>query len=138
MAWIAAIATPDVAYLELVPPLVVAGAGVSMAMPATQSVVVNAVAPQHIGKATGTFSTMRQLGGAFGLAVLVAVFAGAGGYASAGTFSDGFAAAIAVSAGLSLAGAVAGAALPARRREVATETTVIGGHPAPGAASPGR
>ena len=138
MAWIAAIATPDVAYLELVPPLVVAGAGVSMAMPATQSVVVNAVAPQHIGKATGTFSTMRQLGGAFGLAVLVAVFAGAGGYASAGTFSDGFAAAIAVSAGLSLAGAVAGAALPARRREVAAETTVMGGHAAPGTASPGR
>jgi hypothetical protein len=89
-----------------------------MALPATQSSVVNSVAPQHIGKASGTFSTMRQLGGAFGIAILVAVFAGAGSYASAQAFSDGFASAIGVSAGLSLAGAIAGLALPAQRRAI--------------------
>ena len=48
------------------------------------------------------------------LAIVVATFAGAGDYSSAGAFSDGFTAAIVVSAGLSLAGAVCAAALPAR------------------------
>jgi hypothetical protein len=51
----------------------------------------------------------------FGIAVAVAVFAGAGSYASAAAFSDGFAAAIGAAAVLSLAGAVTGLALPARR-----------------------
>jgi hypothetical protein len=58
---------------------------------------------------------MRELGGVFGIAVVVAVFASAGGYASAAAFTDGFAPAIGVAAGLSLAGAVAGLALPGRR-----------------------
>ncbi len=60
---------------------------------------------------------MRQLGGSFGLAVLVAVFAGAGSYSSAQAFSDGFVAAIGACAGLSLVGALAGAALPRRKEE---------------------
>jgi hypothetical protein len=59
---------------------------------------------------------LRELGGVFGIAILVAVFAGAGGYASAEAFTDGFVPAIAVSAALSLAGALAGLALPGRRR----------------------
>ena len=57
----------------------------------------------------------RQLGGAFGVAVLVAVFTGAGSYASAEAFSDGFAAALAACAGLSLLGALASFALPRRQ-----------------------
>jgi EmrB/QacA subfamily drug resistance transporter len=118
MGWIALIATPDLAYPQMIAPLIIAGAGISMALPATQSAVVNSVAPQHIGKASGTFSTMRQLGGAFGIAILVAVFAGAGSYASAQAFSDGFASAIGVSAGLSLAGAIAGLTLPAQRKAI--------------------
>jgi EmrB/QacA subfamily drug resistance transporter len=118
MGWLALIAEPDLAYARMIAPLIIAGAGVSMALPATQSSVVNSVAPQLIGKASGTFNTMRQLGGAFGIAILVAVFAGAGSYASAQAFSDGFGPAIGVSAGLSLAGAIAGLALPARRRSI--------------------
>ena len=133
MAWIALIARPDLPYGELVPPLVIAGVGVSMAMPAIQSSVVNSVPPRYIGKASGTFNTLRQLGGAFGVAVLVAVFAAVGGYASPKAFSDGFAAAIGFSAVLALAGAFAGLAVPARDK--ASDVTT--GHPvtAPGAAT---
>ena len=57
---------------------------------------------------------LRELGGVFGIAILVAVFAGAGRYASAEAFTDGFAPAIAVSAALSLVGAIAGLGLPGR------------------------
>jgi EmrB/QacA subfamily drug resistance transporter len=113
--WLALIIGPTVSYARLVPPLVLAGAGVSVAIPAAQTAVVNAVQPQFIGKASGTFSTMRQFGGAFGIAILVAVFTGSGSYASPGSFSDGFVAALGVGAALSLCGALSGLALPARR-----------------------
>jgi EmrB/QacA subfamily drug resistance transporter len=115
MAWIALIAGPDVAYAALVVPLIVAGSGVSMAMPAAQNVVLSAVAPVEIGQASGTFNMLRQLSGVFGIAVLVAVFASSGSFASAQAFSAGFAPAIGVAAVLSLAGVVAGLWLPSRR-----------------------
>jgi EmrB/QacA subfamily drug resistance transporter len=115
MAWIAVIAEPSLAYRQLVIPLVIAGCGVSMAMPAAQNAVLGAVSPAAIGKASGTFTTMRQLGGVFGIAIAAAVFAGSGGYASGQAFSDGFATAIGAAAALSFAGALAGFATPARR-----------------------
>jgi MFS family permease len=115
MTWIALIAESDIAYSQLVVPMIVAGVGVSMAIPSGQNSVVGSVAETAIGKAAGTNSMMRELGGVFGIAVAVAVFAGAGGYASAEAFTDGFAPAIGVSAALSLAGAIAGTALPRRR-----------------------
>jgi EmrB/QacA subfamily drug resistance transporter len=119
MGWIALIAGPDVAYWRLVAPLVIAGCGVSMAMPALQNAVVSSVAPASIGKASGAFNMMRQLGGVFGVAILVAVFSGDGGYASAQLFSNGFSAAIGAAAGLSVLGAAAGLGLPGRAPEVA-------------------
>jgi MFS family permease len=114
MGWIALVAQAGMAYSELVPPLIVAGVGVSMSFPAAQNSVVGAVPPEAIGKAAGTNSTMRELGGVFGIALGVSVFAGAGSYVSPETFSDGFVAAMGVSAGLSLLGALAGVLLPAR------------------------
>jgi EmrB/QacA subfamily drug resistance transporter len=116
MAWIGLIAAPDLAFAQLVAPLIVAGAGVSMAMPAAQNAVLGAVAPNEIGKASGIFNMVRFLGGVFGIAILVVVFAGTGSFGSAQAFSNGFAPAIGVSAALSLVGAVAGLGLPGRRK----------------------
>jgi EmrB/QacA subfamily drug resistance transporter len=115
MAWLALIAEPGMAYSQMLAPFVVAGVGVSMAIPAAQNSVVGSIATEAIGKAAGANSMMRELGGVFGIAVAVAVFAGAGGYGSAQAFSDGFGPAIGVAAGLALAGAIAGVALPGRR-----------------------
>jgi hypothetical protein len=63
---------------------------------------------------------VRELGGVFGIALSVAVFAGAGSYASPIAFADGFTAAMGVAAGLSLVAAAAGAALPGRARRTVT------------------
>jgi hypothetical protein len=63
---------------------------------------------------------MRELGGVFGIAISVAVFATAGSYESAPAFTDGFTAAMTVAAGLSLLGALAGTLLPSRPRSPAT------------------
>jgi EmrB/QacA subfamily drug resistance transporter len=115
MGWIGLVVTPDLAYAQLVAPLILAGAGVSMAMPAAQNAVLSSVTASEVGKASGTFNMLRYLGGVFGIAILVAVFAQAGNFGSAQAFSEGFALAIGIAAGLSLAGAAAGLGLPARR-----------------------
>ena len=114
-AWIAMIAAPDIAYGKLIAPLILAGSGVSMAMPAAQNAILSSVAATEVGKASGTFNMLRFLGAVFGIAVAVAVFAGTGSFSSAQAFSEGFAPAMAVAAALSLLGAVAGTWLPGRR-----------------------
>jgi EmrB/QacA subfamily drug resistance transporter len=114
MGWIALIADPGMAYGELVAPLIIAGCGVSMTFPAAQNSVVGSVPLAAVGKAAGANSMMRELGGVFGIALLVAVFSGAGGYASPQDFTDGFAPALGVTAGLSFVGALVGLGLPGR------------------------
>jgi EmrB/QacA subfamily drug resistance transporter len=120
MAWLALIVEPGIHYSAMLAPFIVAGVGVSMAIPAAQNSVVGSVATDAIGKAAGANSMMRELGGVFGIALVVAVFAGAGSYASVQAFTDGFGPAILVAAGLSLAGAIAGLALPGRREASAS------------------
>src|SRR5262249_13101241 len=115
MAWIALIAAPDRAYVELVAPLIAAGTGLSMAMPAAQNAILGAAAAGEIGKASGTFNMLRFLGGVLGIALVVAVFAATGSVASPQAFNAGFAAAMGVAAALALAAAIAGLWLPARR-----------------------
>jgi EmrB/QacA subfamily drug resistance transporter len=120
MAWLAVIAEPGLAFTEMLAPSIVTGLGASAAIPTSANAVVGAVSTEAVGKAAGANGMLRELGGVFGIAVAVAVFAGAGSYASAAAFSDGFAAAIGVAAVLSLAGAVTGVALPARRASNST------------------
>jgi MFS family permease len=115
-AWVAVAARAGLAYWELVPPLILSGIGFSLAMPATQSAVLTSVALEQAGKASGALSMIRQLGGAFGLAIQVAVFAAAGSYASRYTFIAGARPALGACAGLGLLAATAGTALHARRR----------------------
>jgi hypothetical protein len=119
MAWLATIAEPGIAYTELLAPFILAGVGVSLAIPAAQNSVMGSLTSDAVGKAAGANSMMRELGGVFGIAIAVAVFAGAGSYTSAATFVDGFSPAIYIAAGLALLGALAGLALPGRRRSTA-------------------
>lgn len=115
LGWIAAIVSPSVPYSALVAPLVLAGVGVSMAMPAAQNAILGSVAVAEMGKASGVFNMGRFLGGMFGIAALVATFSANGAVDSAAHFERGFAAAMSLAATLSLAGAIAGFFLPARR-----------------------
>jgi EmrB/QacA subfamily drug resistance transporter len=114
LAWLALNARSGLAYAAIVAPMIAAGAGFAISIPVVQKTVVSAVAPQDIGKASGALSMIRQLGGAFGVAIAVAAFTHAGGHATAEAFSHGFTAANGVAAVLSLAGALAGMWLPAR------------------------
>ena len=128
--WIALIASPDMSYSELVVPMVIAGVGISMEIPSAQNSVLGSVAEEAVGKAAGTNSVMRELGGVFGIAVAVAVFAGAGSYASPEAFTDGFAPAIGVAAALALVGAVAGSFLPGHNQDLELITATPVAEPA--------
>ena len=128
LGWLALIAEAGMAYGELLLPLILGGIGVSMAIPAGQTAAVVEMSEGELGKASAANSTMRELGGVFGIAVVVAVFGAAGGYASASEFTAGFAPAVGVAGALALLGAVVALALPARA------TTMIEPSPHPGAA----
>jgi EmrB/QacA subfamily drug resistance transporter len=125
--WIALQASADMSYGEFIVPVIVAGIGISMAIPSAQNSVLGSVAQEAVGKAAGTNSVMRELGGVFGIAIAVAVFAGAGSYATPQTFVDGFGPAAGVAAALALIGAVAGSFLPGHD----SEAELITAAPAP-------
>ena len=79
---------------------------------------LNAVTRPEVGKAARVFNMFRFLGGVSGIAIAGAPFAGGGSYGSAQAFSNGFVAALAGSAALSLVGAFCGLVLPERRAAV--------------------
>jgi EmrB/QacA subfamily drug resistance transporter len=114
MGWLALSASPHFAYAATIPPMVVSATGIAFAMPAIQRAVVGRVAPTDIGVASGTYNTTRWLGAVFGVAILVTVFGSNGGYASPQAFTNGFGPAIAVAAGLALAGCIVAFALAGR------------------------
>jgi EmrB/QacA subfamily drug resistance transporter len=115
VAWIAAVAGPGTGYPALITPMIMIGAGLALAIPAVTKSVTSTVPPADIGMASGAFTTMRQLGGALGVAIVGAAFAATGTYASPGAFSRGFTTAFGVAAGLALIGAAAGTILPGLR-----------------------
>ncbi|WP_455359922.1 MFS transporter [Streptomyces sp. SYSU K21746] len=116
LAAIARLAEPDSDYWQILLALIVAGVGASAAIPVVQSALIGAVSPRAVGKASGANNMTQEFGGAFGVAILVAVFTASGGYASAEAFIDGFVPAMGACSALALAGAVAAAVLPAQQR----------------------
>ena len=65
---------PQSGWPHLVPGLIVAGIGVGLATPTLVSSAMSAVPVHSGGMAAGAVNTMRQLGYAFGIAVLGSVF----------------------------------------------------------------
>jgi hypothetical protein len=125
LLWFAAEAQPDRSYLWLVAPLVLSGAGCALAIPAAQSLTLRAVEGPQIGSAAGAFSMLRQLGGAAGVAAMVAGFVAFGGYDTGTSFSHGFTAALLIGAALAVVAGAAGAGLPARLRRAAAGRAVV-------------
>ncbi|MGH3290013.1 MAG: MFS transporter, partial [Streptosporangiaceae bacterium] len=126
LGWIALAASTTTSYWTLVEPLIVAGIGISMALPTTPTAALGAVAPEDLGKASGVQNTVQRFGGVFGIAIVSVVFTAAGHLGRPDAVTAGFRPALAVSAGLSLLGAITAVAVGARRRSV----------PAPAAPTP--
>jgi EmrB/QacA subfamily drug resistance transporter len=107
IGWLATVITPAVPYADLVPPFLIAGAGLGFFFaPITQLTL--RYAPGHLeGIASGTSNALRQIGTVLGIAVLGSVFSATGGLDSPGQFTAGLTNALAVSAAiLAVAGLV--------------------------------
>ena len=104
-------------YGELVAPLVAIGVGIALVLPNVASAALGSALPENIGKASGTNTTFRQLGGVFGIAVAVLVFDRAGSYASPADVVDGARAALLVAALIGVLAAVSALGIPARARK---------------------
>ena len=115
VAWLAAVASPGVGYPELCLGFVLSGIGLSLAVPAATKAMAGSVPIADLGKASGAFSTMRQLGGAFGVAIAGAAFAVSGSYASDHAFAAGFRDAMVAGICLAVAAFAAGVLMPRTR-----------------------
>jgi len=104
-AWIVASASHSSGYGGYIAPFIIAGAGISMALPCVTTVGLNAVSPALLGKASGTLNTLQQFGAVFGIAIVTAVFNTHGSLANPATVTSGYRPALAVAAGLSVLGA---------------------------------
>jgi EmrB/QacA subfamily drug resistance transporter len=104
-AWIVYLAARSSSYASYIAPFLIAGVGISMALPCVSAAGLNAVGPQSLGKAAGVMNTMQQFGAVFGIAVATTVFNANGSLATSATISSGYRAALGVSAGLSVLGA---------------------------------
>ena len=124
LAWLAATASIETGYGLMIPPLVLAGVGISLALPVAPAAVLGSVSPADVGKASGVNSTMQRFGAAFAIAVASAVFAANGQLGTAAAFTAGFRPALTVVAAMSLLGALAALAIshqpPAARVSVQT------------------
>jgi EmrB/QacA subfamily drug resistance transporter len=98
LAWLAAILSPTVPYVDLVPAFIISGIGMAMFFAPTASLVLGTVRRSEEGIASGTSNALRELGGVFGVALLASVFAAYGGYATPATFAAGLQPAVAVGA----------------------------------------
>lgn len=79
LAWIATVMSPTVPYSSLVPAFVLAGVGMGLVFAPSATAVLATMRDEDHAKASGTNSTLREIGIALGIAILAAVFTASGG-----------------------------------------------------------
>jgi EmrB/QacA subfamily drug resistance transporter len=132
LAWIVSLAGSSAGYASYVLPFIVAGVGISMALPCVTAGGLNAAPPALLGKAAGTLNTMQQFGAVFGIALVTAVFNARGSLAGPVAVTSGYRPALAVAAGISALGAIAAIAM--RRVPTGAQPSAPTEAPAPGLA----
>jgi len=98
IGWLALEITATVPYTDLVPPFLIAGAGLGFFFAPITRLTLNYAPGQLEGIASGTSNALRQVGTVLGVAVLGSVFSATGGLGSPGQFTTGLTAALTVSA----------------------------------------
>ena len=105
-AWIVSLAADHAGYSSYIVPFVIAGTGISLALPCVAAAGLSAAPQSLLGKAAGTINTLQQFGAVFGVAITTAVFNANGSLGSPAGVASGYKPALGVAAGLSLVGAL--------------------------------
>ncbi len=113
--WMGAVLDADASFLSLLPGFVLAGVGMGAVFGPISSVVLSGMPQRDHAKASGTNSTLREIGVALGIAVLTAVFTGSGGELSPTGYVDAARPAVMVGAAVVAASALLAILLPAGR-----------------------
>jgi EmrB/QacA subfamily drug resistance transporter len=98
LAWIAATMSADAAYLTFLPAFIFAGLGMGLVFAPMSTAVLATMKSADHAKASGTNSTLREIGVALGIAALTAVFVGSGGELTPTGYVDAAIPAVAVGA----------------------------------------
>jgi EmrB/QacA subfamily drug resistance transporter len=115
LAWLALTMSAEVPYAELVGAFILAGVGMGLVFAPSSTAVLAHIVPADTAKASGTNSTIREIGIALGIAVLTAVFTGAGGELTPTGYVEAAIPAVATGAAVIAATALAALLLPAGR-----------------------
>jgi MFS family permease len=115
LLWLAAIAKLGVSYPALLPPLIVSGIGMSFNFPTVSNAIVDSVPFGEVGMANGANKATTELGSVFGVAIMSAVFAGSGSFASPNSFVDGFKPAMYAAGVIALVGLLGAVVLPTKK-----------------------
>ncbi len=116
--WLLREAHTHASYAGFVVPFVVAGVGISMALPAPSAAGLNAAPPELLGRAAGVVNTLQQIGQAAGVAVVTVVFDAHGSLATPSATLSGYEPALVTAAAISVLGALA--ALGIRRHRTSS------------------
>jgi EmrB/QacA subfamily drug resistance transporter len=115
--WVALRGSLTTSWAELTLALLVAGIGISMALPTVPTAVLSAVAPHEMGKASGINYMAQRLGGVFAIAISTAVFAAHGHLGTPASVTAGFKPALAACAGLAVLATLSALAITSRTDE---------------------
>jgi predicted lysophospholipase L1 biosynthesis ABC-type transport system permease subunit len=95
---------------------VISGVGISITLPCIPATGLNSVPPTWLGKASGVLTMSQLLGATVGVAITTIVFDANGSLLGADAATAGYRPALAVAAGLSVAGALLGLGLRRARQ----------------------
>jgi EmrB/QacA subfamily drug resistance transporter len=129
--WIAGTMSADVTFTTLLPGFLLAGIGMGAVFGPISTAVLARMPQYDHAKASGTNSTLREIGVALGIAVLTAVFTGNGGQLTPTGYVDAAQPAVMVGAAVVAASAIVAAFLPAGRATHLPETVAQDGLEAP-------
>ena len=124
--WLAAVLSSDTPFTQMLPAFVAAGVGMGLTFAPSSTAVLANISQQDTAKASGTNSTLREIGTALGIAVLTAVFTSAGGQLTPTGYVDAVRPAIVVGGAVILASMIAATALPAGRSAGGTRAAASG------------
>ena len=128
LAWIALTLDPGVEYREFVGAFVLAGVGMGLVFaPSATAVLANMRQEDH-AKASGTNSTVREIGVALGVAILTAVFLGAGGELTPTGYTDAAIPAVWTGVAALVLAAIAALFLPAGKGTPDAEAAPLAEH----------
>jgi EmrB/QacA subfamily drug resistance transporter len=114
--WLLHEAHTHASYAAFVAPFVLAGVGISMALPAPSAAGLNAAPPALLGRAAGVLNTVQQIGQATGVAVVTVVFDAHGSLSSPSEMLSGYEPALVTAATISVLGALAALGISRHRR----------------------